>query len=122
MLNEKRRFSRIPFKVNAELKVNNTIYSAEEISNLSIGGCLFPVAADLESGAVCHVRILLSGRSNELSIMVEGTVARSTGGMVAIKFTRIDPESLFHLQNIIRYNALDSEAVEKEIRDHPGLL
>ena len=122
MLIEKRRFSRIPFKVNAELKVNNTIYSAEEISNLSIGGCLFPVAADLESGAVCHVRILLSGRSNERSIMVEGTVARSTGGTVAIKFTRIDPENLFHLQNIIRYNAPDSEEIEKEIRDHPGLL
>jgi len=35
---EKRRFSRIPFKVNAEITVDNVVYPVAEIKNLSIGG------------------------------------------------------------------------------------
>ena len=41
---------------------------------------------------------------------------------VAIKFTKISPEDLYHLQNIIRYNAPEPEVIEKEIDEHPGIL
>lgn len=117
MSEEKRRFSRIPFSVKAEMTVNDVLYRAEEISNLSVGGCLLPIRADLEPGSVCHVRILLSGTSSELSVRVDGEVTRCDHRALAIKFTHIDPDSLFHLHNIVRYNSLDPDAVEGEIRD-----
>ncbi len=119
---DKRRFSRIPFKVNAEITVDNVVYPVAEIKNLSIGGGFFPLDADLVSGAVCHVKIILNGTSSELSINVSGQILRSTPGSVAIHFTSIDPDSLFHLQNIIRYNASDPDSIENEIRRHPGLI
>lgn len=119
---EKRRFSRIPFRVNAEVTVDNVLYPVSEITNLSIGGGFFPTGADIVSGASCHVKIILNGASSELSINVSGQVLRSSSGSTAIQFTSIDPDSLFHLQNIIRYNASDPDSIENEIRSHPGLI
>ncbi len=71
MSEEKRRFTRIPFRVKAEMTVNDVLSRTEEISNLSVAGCLLPVRADLEPGGVCHVRMLLSGTSSELSVREE---------------------------------------------------
>jgi len=122
MSEEKRCFSRVPFSVTAEININNVTYNADKINNLSIGGCLFPISEDLEVGSGCIVVIHLSGTSSEAKVQVNGEIVRCDPGMVAIKFTRIDPDSLFHLQNIIRYNALDPNEIEKEICCHPGLV
>ena len=122
MSGEKRRFSRIPFRVNAELTVGEKSFLVEEIQNLSIGGGLFPIEEELETGEICRIEIILEGSSSELSIYVSGEVIRSTDGSAAIQFTRIDPDSLFHLQNIIRFNAPDPDVIEEEIRNHPGII
>jgi hypothetical protein len=122
MSEEKRRFTRIPFRVTAELAVNMINYSVPEISNLSIGGCVLPVAADLAPATACEVKIVLGGESSELTVRVGGEIVRSDQTTVAIKFTRIDPDSLYHLQNIVRYNVDDVEKVEREIQRHPGLV
>jgi hypothetical protein len=53
---------------------------------------------------------------------VEGEIVRKDSEMAAIRFTRIDPDSLFHLRNIVRYNASDPDRVEDEIEQHPGLI
>ena len=122
MSEEKRRFTRVPFRLEAELAVDNILYKAGEIKNLSIGGCLLPITVDLAPGAVCLLTVVLSGTSSELSIRTEGRIVRCTPGGVAVRFTQIDPDSLFHLQNIILYNSPDSEKVEVEIEKHPGLV
>ena len=122
MVAEKRRFARVLFRVKAEMTVNDVLYSAEKISNLSVGGCHLPITVDLEPGTICQVRILLSGASSELSVSVKGSIVRCDHGAIAVKFTHIDLDSLFHLQNVIRYNSLDPEAVEREIREHPSLV
>ncbi|MBU0988348.1 MAG: PilZ domain-containing protein [Proteobacteria bacterium] len=120
--NEKRRFTRVPFKVKVEMTVNKVLYWADGIDNLSVGGCLLPVEADLETGTTCHLKILLSGTNSELSVQVDGEIIRCESGAVAVKFVQIEPDSLFHLRNIVRYNYPDSEKVEQEISKHPGLL
>ena len=122
MPDEKRRFTRIPFKTKAEMTVNNILYSADEVDNLSIGGCLLPVKADLEPGVECDLKIVLTGTHSDLSVKVRGKVIRCESGTLAIRFTAIEPDSLFHLQNIVRYNYPDSDKIEQEIRNHPGLL
>lgn len=121
MKKEKRRFTRIPFKVKAEMMVNNVLYNTDKINNLSVGGCLLSIKADLKSGTVCLVKIVLSGTSSEVSIKVNGTIVRCDQKAVAVKFTHIDTDSLFHLQNIIRYNSPDPETIDREIYNHPSL-
>ncbi len=81
----------------------------------------FLYTEDLKEGVKCNVKILLSRTNNEVSVRVDGTVVRCNPGTVAIKFSHIDPESLFHLHNIVRYNCPDPESIEREIQNHPGI-
>jgi hypothetical protein len=122
MKDEKRRFTRVPFRVKTKVAAKNVIFSAEEITNLSVGGCLLPIEAELEPETECRLEILLSGTATELSVQVEGKIVRCESGTMAIRFTRIEPDSLFHLQNIIRYNYPDTDKVEHELGKHPGLI
>ena len=122
MSDEKRRFTRVPFKVEAEVKIGDTSYRTDEIANLSVGGCLLPIPADFEIGTKCRVTIRLGGTSSELTLGMEGEIVRTPPGAVAVKFTGVDLDSLFHLQNVVRYNSSDPDAVEREIRDHFGVV
>lgn len=119
MGDEKRRFSRIFFDVRARLTVAGRDYPLERIANLSVGGCLVEIDADIPPGSACTFTIFLSGL--EAGVSVLGEIVRVGNGTLSLGFTAIDPENLFHLHNIIRYNAKDPEVIEEEIRAHPGL-
>lgn len=121
MKNGHRRFSRIPFRVNAEITFPDSSHTVREMNNLSVGGCLLPLSMDLEPGTPCRIKIMLEGTTDEKCIRAEGKVIRSTPEGVAVQFTGIDPDSLFHLQNIIRYNSPDADMIEFELSKHPGL-
>jgi c-di-GMP-binding flagellar brake protein YcgR len=122
MAEDKRRFSRIFFKVPVELTVADTSYTIEQIANLSIGGCLLKIEDDLPVGSDCKIAILLEETPHDLRVEVNGKIVRSDAETVGIKFTRINPDDLIHLQNIIRYNAEDPDKISEEIKQHPGLL
>ncbi|MBV5318075.1 MAG: PilZ domain-containing protein [Desulfobulbaceae bacterium] len=119
---EKRRFTRIGFNMAAELTVNEQHYSFAQVGNLSVGGCLLETAEMLPAGASCRFWLPLEPTDPTLGVEVFGEIIRCDGETISVRFTRIDPESLFHLQNIIRYNAPDPDRVENEISKHLGLV
>ncbi|MBN2123393.1 MAG: PilZ domain-containing protein [Deltaproteobacteria bacterium] len=116
---ERRRYTRIPFRVEAEVKIKEILYKVETLENLSIGGCLLPLRQEIQTGTPCEITILLVGTNPQTHVKVEGHVLRADTDNVAIRFTHIDPDSLLHLKSIIRYNAPDTDAVEKEMMKHP---
>lgn len=118
----KRKFSRIPLNFPATLIVANTeVYDVHELANLSIGGCLVPLDEDLPEGTSCTITIRLTGGLGNTPVTIGGEVIRHDRDYVAIKFTKISPDNLNHLQNLIRYNAPDPDVIDKEITQHPGL-
>lgn len=122
MKEEKRRFSRIIFKVAARIQVGDGLYTVDQLENLSIGGCMVELDTSLELGAVCRIRIVLQPDDPDMDIVVDGKIVRVSGRRQSIQFLSIDPESLFHLHNILRYNAVDPDTIEDEIARHPGLV
>ncbi len=120
MGDERRRFTRVPFRVKTQLEIAGQYHTVARTYNLSIGGCLLTVDVEADIDMPCCVKFLLSETDDSVNIQVDGKVIRNDDGMIAVKFIQIDLESLFHLRNIIRYNALDS--VEAEIEKHPGLV
>lgn len=122
MPKERRRFKRIPFTFMTEVKVNETSYFSQEITNISVGGCLLKLKADLGVGKPCRMIIRLSGQSSELTITIRGQILRCDHGLIAVRFIGIDPDSLFHLQNIVRYSSADPDRIEYEIGERPGIL
>lgn len=119
MTKEKRRFSRIFFNVRARLEVDDKVYSVERIVNLSVGGCLLEIKDDLPLAAEGRLTILLPRMAPGVEVF--GEIVRTGNGETSLKFVRITPENLVHLQNIMRYNADDPELIEEEISSHPGL-
>lgn len=119
MTAEKRRFSRIIFNVRARLTVDEAVYTVERILNLSVGGCQLELNDCLLPGKACKFTVFLPRIGPGIDVF--GEVVRTGNGEASLKFTRIDPENLSHLQNIIRYNAEDPDLIEEEIKSHPGL-
>ena len=122
MTSEKRRFTRFSFPMKAELTVNGKSFEIERFENLSIGGCLIILQRDFKSGTPCTIKIDLQMSGEEPLIHVKGSIVRSEHNEIAVNFTSIDPDSLFHLQKIALYNSSEPEKVEEEIIHHPGIV
>lgn len=122
MSEEKRRFTRVQFNMAADLTVNSNVISFSNIENLSVGGCLLVTSVRLEVGTTCRFWLPLEQANPDLGVEVYGEIARCDGESVSVRFTKITPESLFHLQNIIRFNAPDPDGIDNEISEHPGLM
>ncbi len=118
----KRKFSRIPLKFPATLVVNgDEVYDVHELANLSVGGCLIPLVEKVGEGTSCTITIRLVGGLGNTIVHVSGKVIRHDKEFMALQFTKISPDDLYHLQNLIRYNAPDPDIIEEEISRHPGL-
>ena len=122
MTDERRQYDRVVFKVEAELTVQGSSSRAEEISNLSLGGCLLPISEGLAPGTTCQVKIKMGGACSELTLRLKGEVLRSNEKGVAIKFINLDPDCLLHLQNIVRHHAPYSQDAAKEFQFKRGLI
>ncbi len=118
-----RRFSRLSLGFPATVIVGDgEPVQIPELTNVAVGGCLIPMDEVVEVGALVHITIHLSENIPLEKIVVEGSVLRCEDGQVAVRFEKIEPGSLHHLQNLILYNSSDPEQVEEEINEHPGLL
>ena len=104
MSGEKRRADRILADMPAELTVADTSYTVRQIVNLSVGGCLLEIEDDFRVGAECTIKILIECTPRGLRINACGVIVRNDAETVGIRFTRIGPDSLFHLRNIVRYS------------------
>jgi hypothetical protein len=121
----RRAFTRVPFHVRAQLRIHKEIFTIEKIRDISLGGCFLLASPERATGEnismgpgdFCTVYIALTGTTQDLVVEIDGEIARSGKDGIAVKFTTATPENLYHLQNIIRYNAMDADTIEKEIRE-----
>ncbi|MBI5569546.1 MAG: PilZ domain-containing protein [Desulfomonile tiedjei] len=114
MPEEKRKFTRVPFSTKVGLTVDDHTIFANEMRNVSLGGALVLTAESLPPGTVCQLDIELIGPASLLCIRVEGEVLRCDPDGMAIKFTRIDLDSLIHLSHLIKICASDPELIDLE--------
>lgn len=121
---EKRKFSRIPLPFELTLIFEDgSHHKVNHFDNVSVGGCLISMQAEYAHHKTCSVKIELGQDQKQApTILAHGNIIRQNEHQLAIQFTSIDPDSLFHLQNLIRYNSPDPDKVDSEIQLHKGLL
>ena len=90
MTDEKRRFTRFPFKMKAELTVGSKRYKVDKINNLSIGGCLLSISEDMRTGKPCSLRIILKTTGNEPVVLELQPVAQGGAGLTIPRLTSAD--------------------------------
>jgi len=119
---DRRGFIRVPLDTRAEVLVQGQTFRAGEEIDLSMSGVRLSVSgAPPAPGSACRVRIQLPTAGDRVVIEAEGTVIRSVPGSLAIEFTDLDPDSYFHLKNLILNNASDPEQAEQEFTSHWGI-
>jgi hypothetical protein len=109
-----RRFSRVPFRVNATVKTADRQFYGN-VENLSMCGMFLSTAERLPEGEPVEITIVLSGTSPELFVGFTGRVSRESEYGIAFSFEKIDLDSYTHLKNIIAHNSEDAEKVMEEI-------
>ena len=115
---EKRKFSRVPFHIEAEINVNGSNFKGE-VENLSLKGMLVHIDDHLlELGTPLTMIINLTGVNSNLSINLKGRVVRVNQEGIGIFFEEIDLDSFIHLKNIIDYNVADPEKVKEEFFEY----
>ena len=97
--------------------------SAWTAADLSKDDCVVEL-----DGKPYEVRLALPGAHQVLNALAAAAVGvamqvaiETDQETVAAQFTHIDPESLLHLQQIIRYNSPNPDLVEQEISRSPTL-
>ncbi len=113
--NERRNFTRIPFKSFASITSKKTSATGD-VENLSLNGMFLLTSADVDQGDDVEVKIYLSGTSSELFINLKGTVKRrdERGLGIEFKMEKMDIDSLTFLRHAIAYNTGDDQRVMRE--------
>lgn len=112
---KQRRFTRIPFRVPAELEIEGERYPCSLV-NVSLKGALVELTqgAAPSTGASCAVTIDLDPGSGA-RIRMDGDVAHQRGKLVGIRCDELDLESVQHLRRILEFNVGDESVVLREL-------
>lgn len=112
--NDQRRFSRIPFHADVQLRLGQDGHSAH-LLDIALKGALVelrqPVAALL--GKPCQLKLNLGGDGK--AIVMEGVVVHQEGQHVGIECRYIDLDSLTSLRRLAELNLGDEALMDREL-------
>lgn len=107
-IDERREYARVGFRTVIDLTFPDQEFHHCETRDLSVAGTFIAGLRDRQRGTFCHVILHLSGESSDLLLKMRGEVVRIENGGVAIQFVDVDPDSFFHLKNIVYLNYLQN--------------
>jgi hypothetical protein len=113
-ITEKRKFTRIPFHTKITITAGENTYISNRLRDISLGGAFIILESVLPQATACSLDIDLIGPASLLRIQVEGEVVRAQENGIAVKFTRIDLDSLLHLRHMIKVFTQDPELIQHE--------
>jgi hypothetical protein len=113
MAMEKRKSSRVPFSIQAEIDAQGLTFIGQ-VENLSLQGMFVFTEHRIELETPLSIRICLTGTQSNLAINLKGKVVRKTTDGVGVFFESVDLDSFIHLKNIMDYNSADPEKVMEE--------
>ncbi len=129
MAEKKRDTTRVEFHTRAKLELGGKTPSGKapgereisgRVENLSLKGMFLipddPVS-EVEVGSEVSVAISLAGTASNLSIELNGEIARWDEQGIGIRFTDMEFDTFVHLRNIVAYNTGDEEKIMEEFSE-----
>ena len=118
---DQREFSRSSILVRSELRLDSGVLVEGQARDLSLEGISIETDQSVPVGNPVKMTLLLDAGQGPLRIETAGEVVRVSEKGVAIRFTKIDAESLEHLRRLVMFNADDVDRVEQEFDAHIGI-
>ena len=112
-MSEQRIYRRIPFRTEAELKINDTHYPYDLI-DLALQGALFKSEQDIpvEIGQQGTITIVLP--ASDLTMEFTGELIHQRGHFYGFIFVSEDAVTMGHLRRLLELNFGDGDAVDRE--------
>lgn len=119
---ERRKFQRVPLKLEVEASNGSCHLMARETSDLSMQGLFLMTETPFPQGTDCEVVLLLRGLSHPLEVRLKAEVIRVTPDGMGICFRAVENlESYHHLRNLVLYNSPDPDGALDEILESVAL-
>lgn len=112
---EQRHFHRIKFAVTTDVEINGAVSEATLV-DISLKGALvsLPPGVTADLGSPCQLTIHLNDAEAMLSF--SGKVVHLQEGLVGIKITLINLDSMIHLRRLVTLNSENSDQVNSELK------
>ncbi|MBW1712953.1 MAG: PilZ domain-containing protein [Deltaproteobacteria bacterium] len=107
------------FEISAEVWVGQTKLPVTKTRDVSLNGLFAVTEAEADIGQDCKVVIPLSREDENLVLRIDGRISRREEDGLGIEFLAMDPDSFYHLRQIVLYNAADTDKIETEFH-RPG--
>ena len=107
---EKRKRVRVPFRTEIFIDYDrHKMRFGGDSVNLSLSGILVETKEEIPLGAVCRVRLRLTGTQELVELTMDGRVVRQDHSGFGIRFDEMDLDSYTLLKEVIRHNTDDPD-------------
>ncbi|PST66172.1 pilus assembly protein [Shewanella algae] len=111
-MDEKRKFSRILFTIDAQLSCDNKVWSTH-LLDLCLNGAMVEEPADFAPEGVLALSFRLP--QSEVELCMEADVVHRRNGLLGLKCALIDIESISHLRRLLELNLGDASLLHREL-------
>ena len=114
MVNEKRRFSRIPFDAEVEVRAGESRWKSALV-DVSLKGALVarPPGQEMASGERCALEIRLS--DSDVAIDMDASVAHIDEAHIGFRCEHIGLDDMSRLRRLVELNLGDPELLDREL-------
>lgn len=122
---EKRKHTRLPISINAEIRMENGDVLKGLTKNISFSGILIETrdSEKLIPGETCNLFLLLNEEQRDPAIEFECRVVRRENFYVGMKYVAVvDVEGYMHFKNLMISNSGDPDRLLAELRTNPGII
>lgn len=116
-----REFSRVLTKFGVEVSLEGKPPIRGYTKNISMKGFFIECDHHLPRGAQCQIVLFLNDQQDKMHIDVFGKIVRVEEKGMVVSFSELTIESFNYLRNLVLYNSVETEKVEREFSDHIGL-
>ncbi|MFZ5776295.1 MAG: PilZ domain-containing protein [Thermodesulfobacteriota bacterium] len=113
-MDNRRKNSRVVFRATVSLDFAGRQHAECETQDLSLKGVRVLGVTGHQAGEQCRVSLSLVGSTSHLALHMRGEVVRVDRDGIALHFVEMDPDSFFHLKNILYYNSQDPDRLDTE--------
>ena len=114
--NNRREMTRIPFPLTVTIQSKSAPDISGLISNVSLKGLYISTKTTLPQGSQCQITLHINPAEASSVYELEGVVARVDDRGMAVEINETLPiETFTYLQNVVRYNAVDTTTIDQEL-------
>lgn len=113
-INEKRKFTRIPFSAHAQL-VNTEGQWDSELLDVSLQGVLISTPQNWSGEVGQRFLVNLEIKDSDITISMDAEVAHQEQDKVGFHCKHIDLDSITHLRRLVELNIGNSEILHREL-------